>query len=121
MSINPGEIFLAFNPCMNPPKNKYHICINNKTYLLVNTKPARHFNLEIKKEECSILKYDSNINCANPMTSPIISYFEPLEKVELSSSILAKISNTIKVATTIPPILQKEIVTDLTKIIEAKK
>lgn len=53
------KTFIAAGDSMNPPKNKYHICINNKTYLLVNTKPARHFNLEIKKEECSILKYDS--------------------------------------------------------------
>ena len=119
MTIKPGEVFYAYNSYMTPQKPKYHVCINDKTYLIINTKPARFFNCTLTKHECNILDYDSNINCSLPMTQPPISSFAPEKQVMLPASTLSRIMNTVRVATTISPFQQKIIIKDLQRCIDS--
>ena len=41
--VEAGEVFKSHNKYMNPPKDKFHLCINEKMYLIINTK-AHNFN-----------------------------------------------------------------------------
>lgn len=63
-NIRVGEIFKLYNEGTNPPKYKIHICIDDKCFVVVNTKNNYPFSLPISKNASSFLMYDSYICCS---------------------------------------------------------
>lgn len=109
--IKTGEVFLAHNKYMHNPKNKFHICINEKMYLLINSKPST-FNCEITIEECTFLTHKSYINCTVIRTEPI-KEFNIIKKEELPLAVIERIIKKIEVVPTISPIQKKQALKDL--------
>lgn len=109
--VETGEVFLAHNKYMHNPKNKFHICINEKMYLLINSRPST-FNCEITIDECSFLTHTSYINCTVIRTEPI-NEFQIIKKEELPLVVIERIIQKIEVVPTISPIQKKQALKDL--------
>lgn len=60
VDINPGDIYHIFCDQTNPPKNKFHLFLNDGHYLLINTKNFPT-GLSITKQDYSFLTHDSFI------------------------------------------------------------
>lgn len=73
IKVNTGDVFYAHNKITNPPKLKYHLCINENTYFLINTK-MHEFNYAISEKDCSILHYTSYIDCTRVFNEPITNF-----------------------------------------------
>lgn len=89
-----GEVFKAYNKYMVPPKEKFHLCINERMYLLINSKPYG-FTCEITPNDCSLLDHTSYINCVSIRIEPI-KEFEILYKEQLSSTAISRLIERIK-------------------------
>lgn len=116
--VEPGEVFLAHNKYMNPPKDKFHLCINERMYLLINTK-AHAFNCEVSPEDCSLLSYKCYINCSNIRIEPI-KEFKIIKKEQLSIQALLRLLEKIKCTPTLSPIQQNLVIRELENCIKQR-
>ena len=118
-NVKTGDVFLAHNKYMYPPKEKFHLCINKSMYFLINTRPSA-FNCVITPEDCSFLKYESYINCGTIRFEPIKD-FKIIKKEQLSER---AISALIKKVICVPTLLDSQkniIISDLQKVLENNK
>ncbi len=111
--VKSGDVFLAHNKYMHPPKEKFHLCINERMYFLINTKPHT-FNSLITPDDCSFLTHDSYINCGIIRCEPI-KEFKIIKKEQLSQAALRRLIEKIEIVPTLTPIQIKEVITDLKK------
>lgn len=111
MDVKTGEVFLAHNKYMNPPKPKFHLCISKDKYFLINTK-AGYYNQLITPNDCSLLHYDSYLNLTTVRTEPIRD-LKIIKKEELSRCCIERIIEKLKIVPSIPPIQKKEIIENL--------
>lgn len=118
-NIKSGEVFKAHNKYMNPPKDKYHLCINEKMYFIINTK-AHNFNCEISPEDCGILKYNCYINCETIRIEPI-KEFIVIKKEELSTNAILRLIEKLKCTPTLTPLQKNKVISDLQSCIEKRK
>lgn len=114
--VKTGEIFYAFNSDMVPrPKNKYHLCISQNKYFIINTDPPKvGCSFALKKEDCQILTRNCYINTTYPQIRDI-STFEISQKAELSRESLENLIEHIKFHRSLTRITIKEIVAQLEK------
>ena len=113
--VETGDVFLAHNKYMNPPKEKFHLCINEKMYFLINTKPA-FFNCVITPADCSFLKYDSYINCGTIRQEPIKD-FNIIKKEQLSQRAILELIKKVECTPTLLKSQKLTIITDLKKVL----
>lgn len=106
-----GEVFKAYNKYMDPPKEKFHLCINEKMYLLINSKPYG-FTCEISPQDCSLLDHTSYINCVSIRTEPI-KEFEILYKEQLSTGAILKLIDKIKCSPGLSKIQRDRVIPEL--------
>lgn len=109
--IEAGEIFKSHNRYMNPPKEKFHLCINDKMYFVINTK-AHSFNCEISPEDCSILKYNCYIDCGTIRIEPI-KEFTVIAKEQLSTKAILRLIEKLKCTPTLTTIQRAKVISDL--------
>jgi hypothetical protein len=108
MEVNTGEVFLAHNKYMKPPKPKFHLCVSKNKYFLINKKPGDYTYL-ITPNDCSLLHYNSYLNLTTVRTEPIKD-FKIIKKEELSKCCLEKIIEKLKIIPSILPIQKNEII-----------
>ena len=108
MEVNTGEVFLAHNKYMKPPKPKFHLCVSKDKYFLINTKPG-HYNQLITPNDCSFLEYNSYLNLTTVRTEPIKD-FKVIKKEQLSKCCIEKIILKLMIVPSIPPIQKNEII-----------
>ncbi len=108
-----GDVFLAHNKYMNPPKNKFHLCINEKMYFLINTKESA-FNCVITPQDCSFLSYPSYINCGSIRIEPIKD-FNIIKKEQLSKDAIIRLIEKVKYVPTLLDSYKKEVIAELEK------
>lgn len=101
-NVKTGVVFLAHNKYMKPPKNKFHLCINEKMYFIINSKP-HDFNCEIYQEDCSFLTHTSYIDCTSIRIEPIRE-FEIIKAEDLSAEAIDRLIAKLEIVPTIPPI-----------------
>ena len=111
-----GEVFKAYNKYMNPPKEKFHLCINEKMYLLINSK-SYGFSCEITPEDCSLLTHNSYINCVSIRTEPI-KEFKILYKEQLSTDAISRLIERIKCSPGLSLIQRNMVIHELEKCIK---
>lgn len=116
--IKSGEVFKSHNKYMNPPKEKYHLCINDTMYFIINTK-AHSFNCEISPKDCSILKYNCYIDCGTIRIEPI-KEFIVIEKEQLSTEAILRLIEKLKCTPTLTTIQRENVVTILQSCIEKR-
>ena len=116
MPFKTGEVYLIYCTYINPPKNKFAICVNGKKPLLffINSKPRKYFHPDsqvlVKTNDFSFLKYDSYINtadivtCVVPITCTVKKQFGGI-----STNIRRKIKNAVEGSDTLPPRFIKDI------------
>lgn len=114
--VNTGDVFLAHNKYMKPPKLKYHLCISKNMYFLINSKP-HEFNCEITPKDCPLLEHNSYINCTVVRTEPL-KEFIVIKKEELSNDALKRLITKIKYVPTITPIQKKFVLKELQICVE---
>lgn len=110
-SVKTGDIFLAHNKYMNPPKPKFHLCINEKMYLIINSK-SHDFNCEIFPDDCSLLEHLSYIDCTSIRIEPI-KEFKIIKVEEISTNALKRLIQKLQVVPTIPNIQKNNAIKDL--------
>ena len=111
--VETGDVFLSHNKYMNPPKMKYHLCINEKMYFLINTKP-HFFNCIITPEDCSLLEYDSYIDCGTMRTEPT-KEFKVIKKEQLSKKGIKNLIEKVEICPTLTKIQKEIVLSDLNK------
>ena len=116
MKADTGEVFKAFNKYMTPPKLKYHLCINDEMYLIINTKEAR-FSCQISPADCSLLTHVCYINCATVRTE-IVNNFNIIAKEQLSQNALKVLYERIKLSFSITQNQKNIILKELSKVIK---
>lgn len=117
--VETGEIFYAFNRDMHTPKIKYHLCINDKCYFIINTKPHT-YDLKITPKDCSLLEYDCYVKCDQLFTESI-NNFNIIKKEELSTNALKSIISKAKMSPTLTGIQIKNIVSLLEECIKLRE
>ena len=120
MNVKAGQVYKSFRSDIFPPKEKYQLYFDDKTVLLINSeKSKRNVSVYLKKEECSLLDYDSYICIDN------IFKFEPqykiLNVVDINTSALLKLKNMINVSSTMPKVHIKKIEEAITQIIASRE
>lgn len=103
-----GEIFYAFNKDMHKPKTKYHLCLGEKYYFVINTQ-SHTYDLEITPEDCPLLSYNSYIKCDQLFVEPIEN-FTIIRKEELSINALNLLIEKVKLSPTLTGMQIKNIV-----------
>ena len=111
INVETGEIFLSHNKYMNPPKEKFHLCINDKMYLLINSKPCG-FNCAITPEDCSLLKHISYINCISIRIEPI-KEFKIIKKEQLSSEAILRLIEKINYSPSLTTFQKETVISEL--------
>lgn len=114
--VKTGDVFYAFNEDMKTPKVKYHLCLNDHFYFIINTK-SHNYDLKISPNDCSILKYDCYIQCDQLFIAPIES-FKIIKVADLSSNAIKILIEKVKLSPTLTGIQIKEIVGELEKCLE---
>jgi len=109
--VNSGDVFYAFNKDMFTPKVKYHLCLSENSYFIINTK-SHSYDLQISPADCSILKYECYINCNQLFTEPI-SNFNIIKIEELSYSAIERLINKVKYSPALTGIQIKKIISEL--------
>lgn len=100
---------------MTPPKTKFHLCINQNLYFIINTK-AHNYNCEITPNDCSLLSYASYIDCGLVMSEPI-SNFKIIKKEELSKSAIGRLIEKVKCCPVLIPVQAKKVIEELEKVL----
>lgn len=116
--VNTGDIFYAFNKDMHTPKVKYHLCLSERSYFIINTKP-HDYDLKISPKDCSLLKYECYIKCDQLFTAPIDS-FQILKVEELSSDVIRLLISKVQISPTLTGIQIKEIVSKLERCLQER-
>lgn len=106
-----GEVFKAYNKYMVPPKEKFHLCINERMYLLINSKPYG-FTCEITPNDCSLLDHTSYINCVSIRIEPI-KEFEIIKKEQLSSEAILRLIERINYSPSLTTFQKETVVSEL--------
>lgn len=117
--VNTGDIFYAFNKDMHTQKVKYHLCLSERFYFIINTKP-HEYDLKISPKDCSLLKYECYIKCDQLFTAPIDS-FQILKIEELSSNVIYSLIEKVKISPTLTGIQIKEVVSNLERCLQDRK
>lgn len=117
--VNPGDVFLAHNKYMYPPKDKFHLCINEKMYFLINTKPAIYSYI-ITPEDCSFLTHDSHINCGSIRIEPI-KHFNIIKKEQLSKRALLGLIKKVECVPTLTKNQKEIVISELQQVLIDKK
>jgi len=108
MDVKTGDVFLAHNKYMRPPKPKFHLCICKDKYFLINTK-ASHYNQLVTPNDCSLLDHNSYLNLTTVRTEPLRD-FKIIQKEELSKCCIEQIIKKLEISVSIPPIQKNEII-----------
>ena len=109
--VSAGDIFYAFNEDMHTPKVKYHLCLSNNSYFIINTK-SHDYDLKITPNDCSILTHECFIKCNQLFTAPIEN-FEIIKVEQLSSEVIKNLIEKVKWSPTLTGIQIKEIISEL--------
>lgn len=116
MPFKTGEVYLINCTYINPPKDKFAICVCEKKPLLffINSKPRKYFHpdsqLLAKTTDFPFLKYDSYINtadivtCVVPITCTVKKQFG-----NIPSNIRGEIKKAVEGSNTLPPRFIKNI------------
>ncbi len=116
--IEAGDVFKSHNKYMNPPKDKFHLCVNDEMYFIINTK-AHSFNCEISPEDCNILKYSCYIDCGTIRIEPI-KEFTIIEKEQLSTKAILRLIEKLKCTPTLTTIQRNKVISNLQTCLEKR-
>lgn len=61
--VRVGEIVIFYNTLMNPPKDKFAVCIAPSSFFVINTKRDWEPAVQIFKADYPFLSYDSYVGC----------------------------------------------------------
>ena len=115
--IKTGEVFKAFNKFMTPPKIKYHVCINSKIYLMINSKESL-YSCPLTPKDCSILTKECYIDCTRIKNDQPLKDFEIIQIAELSARALKELFERIKISPVLSQIQKDVILSELAKVIK---
>lgn len=93
---------------MYTPKMKYHLCLSENAYFIINTK-SHSYDLKITPSDCKILKHECYIKCDQLFVVPI-ERFEIIKVEQLSSSSIKLLIDKVQLSPTLTGIQIKEIV-----------
>ena len=117
--VSTGDDFYAYNKDMYTPKMKYHLCLDENAYFVINTK-AHCYDLKITPKDCKILKHECYIKCDQLFTVPI-ERFEIVKIEQLSSSSIKMLIEKVRWSPTLTGIQIKEIIKKLEECLKNRK
>ena len=104
---------------MYTPKMKYHLCLDENAYFVINTK-AHSYDLKITPKDCKILKHECYIKCDQLFTVPI-QKFEIVKIEQLSSSSIKMLIEKVRWSPTLTGIQIKEIIKKLEECLKNRE
>lgn len=113
--LSTGDVFLAFNKSMTPPKMKYHLVIDERMSFLVNTKPSE-YSCKVTPADCSIFTHECYIDCSRIRLEPY-SKFEIVKVSELSEGAIIRLIEKVRCSIGLTPIQIRKVVEQLEKVI----
>ena len=94
---------------------KLYLCIGENMYFIINTDPCS-WNYIISAKDCSILKYDSYLNCGSLRSEPIRD-FEIIKKEQLPKHCIEAIIDKVRIVPTLPPYQKRDIIASLESVL----
>jgi len=127
--IEVGEIFLFHSHQIKPPKKKFHLCVAQNQFFLINSKPSYHGgSFEIKKAEYpTFLVRNSHVCCTHIFEYDGEFIVNDKKKADATVNTIKRILAILPNIKTLSPVQKRTIATalnrklaDLTDIVDDK-